>query len=224
MPSFTPESTTPNVTGIAGIPPEGLGYFHPTKKFHRYLILRAVSEAEGGHLTQRAIAEQAGLSPAVVNRYLAEAGEEGYVRRSPLNRRDYSYHLTAEGQSLYRELAVGHIRETFRIFSAGRDELADILEQYRSTHGFERVLFYTAGQVTEVLLQAVPKTSLELVAVVDDDPAKHGKSFFGWPVIPRDKIGDQEADCVIVTSFRYREEILAKLRHLKEEGIPVIGF
>lgn len=218
------QTSSRRLTESAGIPTEGLDYFRPTKRFHRYLVLRAVSEAGGGHLTQRAIAEQTDLSPAMVNRYLAKAEEEGHVRRAPLNRRDYSYHLTSEGRSLYRELAVGHIRETFRMFSAGRDELAEILEQHRSAHGLERVLFYTAGQVTEVLLQAVPRTSLELVAVVDDDPAKQGKSFFGWPVISREEIGKHDVDGVIVTTFRYRDEILGKLRHLGEEGIRVIGL
>lgn len=221
---LTPQDTALPLSETAGIPPEGLAYFRPTKRFHRYLVFRAVSEAEGGHVTQRAIAEQVGLSAAVVNRYLAEAEEEGSVRRAQLNGRDYSYHLTSEGRSLYRELAVGHIRETFRLFRSGRDELAGILEQHRSAHGVERVLFYTAGQVTEVLLQAVPRTSLELVAVVDDDPAKQGRSFFGWPVISREEIEEQKVDGVIVTTFRYREEIFDKLRHLRDENIEVIGF
>lgn len=186
-------------------------------------MLEALTEGPEG-LTQRTLGQQAGLSPAVVNQYLYEFLQQGLVERTPLNRRDYCYRLTPRGQDLRRELMVAYIRETFQLFQHGKEELARILREHQRRHDLTRVIFYSAGQVTEVLLQALEETPLELLAIVDDDPAKQGKPFFGYPVVPREEILSLRPDAVIVTTFRYRQQILDKLRDVEARGVRVLGF
>ena len=201
-----------------------MGYLQPTKRFRQYLMLESISSAEGAHLTQRRIAEAAGISPAVVNQYLAEFEKKGFLKRERLSRRDHAYRLTAEGQRQRREMMVEYIRETFRLFSAGKAQLARLLQKHAQTYNLRRVIFYTAGEVTELLLHSLGMTDIELLAIVDDDPAKQGKELFGYPIISREEIPRFNPDGVIITTFRYRQEIYDKIKGLENQGIKVIGF
>ncbi len=200
-----------------------LQYFKPTKRLRQYFMLEALAQERKG-LTQRELGQLAALSPAVVNQYLAEFIQAGLVERTPINRRDYRYQLTPQGQNLRRELMVAYIRETFQLFQHGKEELARILRAHQQRFGLRRIVFYSAGQVTEVLLQALEETPLELRAIVDDDPEKQGKLFFGYPVVSREEISKLQPDAVIVTTFRYRNQIFRKIRNLEAQGIRVLGF
>lgn len=204
---------------------DALSYFKPTKRLRQYFMLEALAH-EDALLTQRGLGQQAGLSPAVVNQYLLEFLQQGLVERTPRNRRDFAYRLTPKGEALRRELMVAYIRETFQMFQSGKEELAQVLREHQRRYRFRRVLFYSAGQVTEVLIQALSETTLELLAVVDDDPRKQGRPFYGYPVIGPEEIPHYEPDAVLITTFRYRREILERLRplNLEAQGIRVVEF
>lgn len=199
-----------------------LEFLKPTKTLRHYLILEAL--AENAQITQRGISKIAGISPAVVNQYLAKFEEEGLIRKKRRSQRDYIYLLTEEGRRQRRELMVEYTRETFRLFSAGKDRLAEILQGYAKEYGLRRVIFYTAGEVTELLLHSLGMTDMELLAIVDDDPAKQGKKLLGYPIISREEIEHYSPDAVIITTFRYREGIYEKIKQLEQEGIRIIGF
>ena len=204
---------------------DALSYFKPTKRLRQYFMLEALAHGDEA-LTQRGLGQQAGLSPGVVNQYLLEFLQQGLVERTPRNRRDFAYRLTPKGKALRRELMIAYIRETFQLFQQGKEELARILEEHQRRLGLHTVVFYSAGQVTEVLIQALLETTLELLAVVDDDPQKRKVPFYGYPVIGPEEISRYRPDAVIVTTFRYREEILQRLRSLRLEaqGIRIVEF
>jgi len=202
-----------------------LHYFKPTKRLRQYFMLEALAQGDEG-LTQRDLGRLAALSPAVVNQYLFEFIQQGLVERIPRNRRDFCYRLTPQGEAFRRELMVAYIRETFQMFQSGKEELAQVLREHQRRYGLQRVLFYSAGQVTEVLIQALSETTLELLAVVDDDPQKRGTPFYGYPVIGPEDILRYEPDAVLITTFRYRRKILERLRplNLRAQGIRIVGF
>ena len=204
---------------------DALSYFKPTKRLRQYFMLEALACGDAA-LTQRGLGQQAGLSPAVVNQYLLEFLEQGLVERTPRNRRDFAYRLTPKGETLRRELMVAYIRETFQLFQHGKEELGRVLREHQRRFDLRTIVFYSAGQVTEVLLQALEETTLKLLAIVDDDPLKQGKSFFGYPVIAREEVLNlrPKPDAVIITTFRYRDRICEKLKPIEAEGIRVLGF
>jgi len=201
-----------------------MSYIQPTKRLRQYLMLESVSSAEGTRLTQRRIARISGISPSVVNQYLLEFETAGWIDRSSLNQRDYTYSLTKSGSQVRREMLVDYIRETFQLFSAGKTRLSAILKSHQERYRIKRLVFYTAGEVTELLIHSLPGTSMTLIAIADDDPQKHGQSFFGHPIISPREITSYHPDAVIVTSFRYRQRIAKQLEKLESQGIHVIGF
>lgn len=199
-------------------------YFQPTKRLRQYLMLEAISRAHGHQLTQRQISDVSGISPAVVNQYLSEFQDARLIERASLNRRDFSYALTPQGERQKREMMVEYIRETFQLFSAGKNELAQILRGYERAYDIGSLVFYTAGEVTELLLHPLQETSIKLLAIADDNPAKQGTELFGYPIIPREEIEALRPDAVMITTFRYRRAIHERIKHLEDQGIRVIGF
>jgi len=191
----TRTQTVPSTIGISSTL-EGFQYFKPAKRLRQYFMLEALARQGLEGLTQRTLGRLAGLSPAVVNQYLLEFSQQGLIR------------------------------ETFQLFQHGKEELGRVLQEHQRRFDLRTIVFYSAGQVTEVLLQALEKTTLRLLAIVDDDPAKQGKPFFGYPVIARDDILrlKPKPDAVIVTTFRYRDQICENLKPVKAQGIHVLGF
>lgn len=199
-----------------------LEFFKPTKTLRHYLILEALAENE--RITQRGISKIAGISPAVVNQYLAEFEEEGLIRKERQNQRNYAYLLTEKGRRQRQEMMIEYTRETFRLFSAGKARLAEILQEYAKEYSLKRIIFYTAGEVTELLLHSLGMAEMELLAIVDDDPTKQGKELLGYPVISREEIEHYGPDAVIITTFRYRGEIYERIKGLEGQGIKIIGL
>ena len=175
-------------------------------------------------VSQRRLAEWADLSVSVVNGYLAQFGEQGWVDKEPLNNRDLRYRLTSPGERQMAEMAVEYMRETFVTFSHAKKELARHLSGIQRRHDLRRVVLYPAGEVTELVIHALPETSLEVLAIVDDEPQRQNRQMFGLPVIARESITDLDVDGVIVTTFRYRDALMKKVSHLEDENIRIVSI
>mgnify|MGYP006278590677 CR=1 FL=1 len=201
-----------------------MDYFQPTKRLRQYLMLEAIKQAEHQRLTQRQISTLSGISPSVVNQYLTDFEASQWIERASLNGRDFQYVLTDQGRDVLREMMVAYIRETFQLFSAGKAELAEMLRDYQARYGIERLVFYSAGEVTELLLHPLQETSMELVAIVDDDPNKQGRRMFGYPIIAGASIAAYQPDAIVITTFRYRDEIHQTLDALDLPGVRIIDF
>jgi len=186
------------------------------------IILNALASME--RLSQRRLAELADLSPSVVNGYLARFLKQDWVKKEPLNARDFRYSLTAAGEAQRSEMTVEYMREAFLLFSRGKEELAKHLAGLQDKYGLRRVVLYSAGEVTELVIHALSGLPIKLVAIVDDDPDKQGRVMFGCPIVGPETIEDLGVDGVIVTTFRYRQAIMERIHHLEDKGIRVIGL
>jgi DNA-binding MarR family transcriptional regulator len=182
------------------------------------------SLASSPHLSQRQLAHTVHLSPSVVNAYLDRFLHQGLIEKWPLNARDFQYRLTPKGRARLSEMRVDYMRETFLLFSRGKEELANHLATLLGKHGFRRIALYSAGEVTELVIHSLLGLPIELVAIIDDDPKKQGQVMFGYPVVGPEACEELGVDAIIVTTFRYRQPIMEKVRHLKGEGIQVIGL
>ena len=197
-------------------------FFNPTKALREYLLLEAMSGTNNP--SQRELSSAAGISPSVTNKYLGEFEENGLLQKESLNKRDYKYQLTEKGEKVKRELMVKYIRETFQMFSEGKQELADKLQSYQEEKGVKKVIFYSAGEVTELLIHSLNGSDLTLQAIVDDNEEKQGNELFGYPIVSRHQIPEYDPDAVIVTTFQYRKEIINKLEPMDGTGFKIIGF
>ncbi|GAG76522.1 unnamed protein product [marine sediment metagenome] len=68
-------------------------------------------------------------------------------------------------------------------------------------------------EVAYITMQEIP---LDLIGIIDDDPAKQGKRLFGFTIQNPNVISELRPDAIIVTSIMYKDEIVKKLNENSE--------
>ena len=166
--------------------------------------------AEGGHVSQRSLAQRLGMGLGVVNRRIRAMLDAGFIRIADPSVRPFAYQITARGEGYRTRLrhrryegVVGELQELQRHIE---ERLATLKEM-----GTLRLVFYGSGEVMELTLPLAEAQGLEVVGLVDDDPAKHGISRRGLEVRPPDAIPSLEPDAVLITTFRHADEIKEKM-------------
>ena len=97
--------------------------------------------------------------------------------------------------------------------------LADLAES-----GKRRVAVYGAGAHTIRVADAVRSAPVEVVAVLDDNPACHGGRLMDWPIKPLESAAELGVDAVVVSSDTYEAQMMRRCRSLSEAGIDVVGL
>ena len=77
------------------------------------------------------------------------------------------------------------------------------------------------AETAEVVYAATKGTNLKVVAVVDSDPEKQGKSFNGLAIRVPDSLKDVHADAVVITSFARQEEIHRHIQEMAGQKIKI---
>jgi len=185
--------------------PERMAFFKPTSELRGLLLLAAV--ASGAARSQRALAERAGISVSVANRYLAEFTANGWVERRELNRRDCAYRITEAGTDRANEGLLRYIRETFVLSNHATQEISGHIRARLAGREGQRVVIYPAGAVADLLLRVLGELDVEVVGVVDDDPGKQGSELLGYPIQDRSALERLDADVIIVATYRYGTKI-----------------
>lgn len=180
--------------------------------------MRAMDGA--GHVSQRRLAEAAGLGLGQVNRMIHALLAEGHVRVQDTAIRPYAYLLTAAGRAHIRQL---HHEQDARVVNRYREVQERIRTQLARIRGrgIERVVFYGAGEVMEVAHPLAEGLGLRVVGVVDDDPAKRGAARSGVSVASPAVIASLHPDAVIITTLRHADEIRTRLGP-GTRAIPVV--
>ena len=179
----------------------------------------AVAEA-GDRGSQQNLGQRAGLSAAMTNQYLREFARRGWVRVDGVTNRSMAYHLTDEGRRISLMHLVGFSAEIIRLYGAAKLEFEARL---RACHeeGLSRLALFGAAETGEVVYQAARNTSVEIIAVVDNDPAKHGRPFGDLTVLAPEALEHLDCDAVLIASHGHRDAIYQELHALQARGILI---
>lgn len=83
------------------------------------------------------------------------------------------------------------------------------------------VAIYGAGRHTRALSDVWAESPVEIVAVIDDDPAHHGRTLWGWPIVGPDDVAGLDARHVIISSWLHEDDIWNRRGTLQAAGINV---
>lgn len=91
-------------------------------------------------------------------------------------------------------------------------------------NGWRRVAIYGAGQHTARAGQALRSPCVDIVAIVDDDPARVGGRLWNFPVVSREQAIDLELDALILSSDAIEPRLRARASGFEQRGVRVIGL
>ncbi len=186
-------------------------YFIPTAKYKKYLVLDIISK--NSDLTQREIASIAAISLSMVNQYLTDYEEEGYIVKKYITKKSVKYLLTDKGLEYMRFLNIGYLSETQDLYNKAKEDIYSFLNKMIEK-GYRNIILYGAGQVAEIILQTINSDKnipLNVVSLIDDDLNKQGTTLINTPINSIEHIDKLKHDCVMISSYGNHDAIMNKL-------------
>ncbi|WP_027191657.1 winged helix-turn-helix domain-containing protein [Fundidesulfovibrio putealis] len=187
-------------------------YYRPSKAARYLAILDTL--AQDSQVSQNELGRRANLSGAMVNQYLKEMAETNLIEFERVNGKSFRYLLTDEGEARRRTMFSSFSSETVQIYTALKAAIVHKLANLKSRSLVKLVLF-GASETCEIVLQALRATGgFEVMALVDNDPAKAGKTLGGYVISPPVVLDSLRPQAVVITSYGCQEEIHGQLREL----------
>ncbi len=181
----------------------------PTEDLRNLQILEEITRES--RTSQRQLARNLGVALGVANACLKKMVKKGFVKACGINHCRIAYYVTPEGLNEKTRLAYHFIQHTIKYYSNLR-KLVSVRLNLIAEGGAKTVVFYGAGEVMEVALISLQATDIQLLGIVDDDPLKQGRSIFGYTIEHPDSISRKQPQAVLVTSIKYKSDILLKLK------------
>lgn len=185
----------------------------PGPEQHR--SLQILTELSGNDsLTQRDLSSRLGIALGLVNSYIKNLLAKGHITVKSIPPRRYAYYLTPKGFTEKTRLTYDLLHDYTRIYREARSNLKLLFAELRSD-GVKKVVFAGADEVAEIAFLTLQETDLELSGVVDGERA--GKKFFGRRILPVEKVGELQYDCIVVASYLKRDTLYKELLRNKAD-------
>ena len=164
--------------------------------------------ANNDALTQRDLSQRLGIALGLVNSYLRNLVAKGFITVTAIPPKRYGYYLTPKGFAEKSRLAYDLFQDYTRIYREAKNNYRELFHELERA-GVKRIVFAGADEVAEIAYITLQETTLEVVAVADDD--KTGERFFGKDVVPAAALASLPFDVVIITSYVRRDRIMQTL-------------
>jgi DNA-binding MarR family transcriptional regulator len=161
-----------------------------------------------GTPSQRDLARDLNISLGLVNSFIKRLAKKGYFKVGHLPKNRVRYILTPRGVAEKSRLTYEYIQYSFKFYRNARQKLRDLYAELE-TEGVRRIVFYGAGDLAEIAYLSLHQSSIELVAVTDDN--RVGKKFMQFTVLHPDRIEYFWFDRILITSINLTDSILEKL-------------
>ena len=199
-------------------------FFKPTHYYKEFAILDLIEK--NSKVTQREMSNALDIAVSMVNSYLDDYEEMGYIERVYHSTKSVEYFVTKKGQERRKILNIGYLQSAQELYNSAKINIETFLIQLNDK-GFKNILLYGAGEVCEIMLQTIVTSKvikLKVLGLVDDDVKKIGNKLLGTTIISRKKIPTIAHDGLLISSFTNRKEIKAKLTDMNYDTSKVIEF
>jgi len=203
---------------------DNMKFSKPTIEFKEMTLLQ---EIENDHtITQKQLAKVIGAAPSMVNVYISELEEKNYLKREYISSKIVNYKITPQGIKRKNYLLISYMRELLDLYKLAKSNVEKFLQSIEN-RGYKNILLYGAGEVAETMIAVIREreiSSLNIQAILDDDPQKQGTEILGYKIIDRSEIEKYNPDAVVITSYTFEEDIMEKLREVGYEIGKVVRF
>ena len=187
-----------------------------------FRALQLMSELEGDDtVSQRELASRLGIAVGLVNSYLKNFVNKGYVRVKNYPRNRYAYLLTAKGFVEKSRLAFQHLDYFTGLYITTRREYLELFRQIKSLGGRE-VVFCGVDEVAEIAYLSLQEAGLVLAVVVDEENGRG--ELLGHQILPLLE-AVRASQPIVVTSLKRRDHLVDELMRLgvKADTVHVVG-
>ena len=199
-------------------------FFNPTIVYKELILLQEIEKNPS--ITQKELGSIIGAAPSMVNVYIKELEEENYLKREYISTKTVNYKITPEGIKRKNYLLIVYMRELLELYHLAKNNVEEFLSKVEEK-GYKNLLLYGAGEVAETIIGVIrdrENSTLNILAVIDDDKEKQGKEILGYKIISTKQIPNYPHDAIIITSYTFEEDIMRRLKDMDYEMSRVIRF
>lgn len=199
-------------------------FFTPTIELKELTILQYIEKNE--NITQKELAELINAAPSMVNVYINDYEEKGYIIREYLSTKTVRYKITSVGVRRKNYLLISYLHELLKLNQLAKENIERFLVNLRD-RGYKNILLYGAGDVAETILSVVRDKGclgLNIVGIVDDEEEKENKKLLGFDIFSRDEIEKYDHDAIVITSYTFENEIRRRLEEVGYDEEKVVRF
>ena len=188
-------------------------------KLNQLNILREV--AANAHITQAELANRCSLSVAMVNNYMKDLCESGWIEYHRRTTKSVTYHLTPAGTEHLGSLQSELMEEMVGMFVSAKEQIwTRIMSQAQGS--LQRVVLFGSGPLAQLAFHALEKAGVTILGICDDALEANGGELCGREVLSPSQIRFLAPDAVIVADSARAEEICRSLDSLAGRGINII--
>lgn len=199
-------------------------FFSPTSELKELLLLQHIEK--NPNTTQKEIARVIDGATSMVNVYIDNLEEKKYMVRDYKSAKLVYYNITPEGVKRKNFLAITYYHELLKLYRLAEENIERFLIKLEDK-GYGNILVYGAGEVAKTILGIIKGRTnrpLKVIALVDDDKHRHGKSLLGYEIISREEIKNYEHDGMVITSYTFEDDITNRLREIGYSGDRIERF
>ena len=199
-------------------------FFNATPLYKEYMILDLISKNK--NITQRELSLHLNVAVSMINSYLDEYEEKGFMKRNKISPKNIDYVITKLGIERKKILNIGYLNNSLKIFDSARGNVVEFLLNVQKK-GLNKIILYGAGEVAEILLQAIlidKNIMIDVVAVIDDNLNKQRKKLLNTPIISLGEHVRYEHDGILISSYTNSKIINKKLENIKYPKKRIINF
>ena len=199
-------------------------FFTPTTELKELTILQHIEDKED--TTQKELAEVVNAAPSMINVYINDYEERGYVIRDYISSKTVKYKITQLGIRRKNFLLITYLHELMKLYRLAKENIEKFLKSLEDKR-YKNILLYGAGEVAETILSVIrdkETLSINIVGIIDDDVLKKNNKLMGYKIITRDNIEKYKHDAIVITSYTYEDEIRKRLEEVGYDGDKVVRF
>lgn len=199
-------------------------FFKPTVLYKEYMILDMIEK--NSNITQREISKSIGIAVSMTNDHIDEFEKKGLVKRKKHSTKNVEYFVTKKGSERKKVLNIAYLSASQQLYNSAKENIESFLIQIENK-GFKNILLYGAGEVCEILLNAIKSSkvvNIKAQAIIDDNFEKIGNKIGSTSIISRDVISSYEHDGILISSYTNNESIYNKLMQVGYSKDKIIQF
>jgi DNA-binding MarR family transcriptional regulator len=199
-------------------------FFKPTLLYKEFMILDLIEK--DANITQREISKTIGVAVSMTNAYIENFVEKGLIKKKKHSTKTVEYFITKKGVERKKVLNISYLNASLNIYKSAKENIVEFLDQIIAK-GYKNILLYGAGEVAEILLQTIlidSQIPIDVLAVIDDDKSKQGKTLVSTKIISLDSINDYHFDGILISSYTNQKLIFDKLLAMNYQKENILHF
>jgi len=177
-------------------------------------------------ITQRAMSQSLNVAVSMINSYLSEYEEKGFLIRRYLSPKVVEYEITNQGKERRKLLNIWYLDASQRIYNFAKNNIYQFLATFKNK-GFQKIALYGAGEFTQIILDVIQKDfnkDIKIVFILDDDESKQGSTLDGLLIKSLDEMDINVLDGILVSSYTHHQSMLQRLKDNRINEDKIIQF